>query len=360
MRIRFLYLGTAVLAVSLMVLAGCNGKSPRTDAQIASDVQNKIYSDAAVTSRDIGVQAENGIVTLNGNVSSDSERGAVANDAAAVNGVKTVVNNLEVQQAQAAQPVPEQPAPAPVKESQEKKTEHRKAESAKRATSHKPKAEQSTMAENTAPQPAPALQQPAPVTTPAPPPPPPPPLQKVTIPAGTQLTVRLNEPLDSERNQVGDSFHGSLGAPIVINDQTVIPAGADVTGRVAAVQSAGRFAGSSLLTLELTSLSSSGKTYNVQTNQWSRQGKGEGKNTAIKAGGGAALGAIIGALAGGGRGAAIGAGAGGAAGTGVAATKKGEQIKLGSEATLNFLLTNPLTVTPQSANDRNAGRTPLG
>ncbi len=99
---------------------------------------------------------------------------------------------------------------------------------------------------------------------------------------------------------------------------------------MAAVQSAGRFAGSSLLTLELTSLSINGRTYNVQSNQWSRQGKGEGKNTAVKAGGGAVLGTVIGALAGGGRGAAIGAAAGGAAGTGVAATKKGEQIKLGS------------------------------
>jgi hypothetical protein len=204
----------------------------------------------------------------------------------------------------------------------------------------------------------PAMQQSVPVSTPAPVPPPPP--QKVTIPAGTQLTVRLNEPLDSERNQVGDQFHASLGAPIVLDDQTVIPIGTDVTGRVAAVQSAGRFAGSSLLTLELTSLAVNGKTYNVQTNQWSRQGKGEGKNTAVKAGGGAALGAIIGGLASGGRGAAIGAAAGGAAGTGVAATKKGEQIKLGPESSLNFQLTNALTVMPQSTNDRDAGRTPMG
>ena len=190
------------------------------------------------------------------------------------------------------------------------------------------------------------------------PPPPPPPPQKVTIPAGTQVTVRLNDPLDSEKNQVGDQFH-EPGAPIVIDDQTVIPTGADVTGRVAAVQSAGRFACSSLLTLELTSLAVNGKTYNIQTNQWSRQGKGEGKNTAVKAGGGA------------------GSRWGyrwpckwrprschwccrrRCAGTGVAATKKGEQIKLGPESSLNFQLTNGLTVTPQNTNDRNAGRTPM-
>ena len=157
---------------------------------------------------------------------------------------------------------------------------------------------------------------------------PPPPPKKVTIPAGTQLTVRLNDRLDTERNQVGDSFHATWELPIVIDDETVIPSGADVLGRVVDVKSAGRFAGNSALTLELTSLSVNGKTYNIQTNQWSRQGKGEGKNTAVKAGGGAALGAIIGGLAGGGKGAAIGSVAGAGAGTGVAATKKGEQIKL--------------------------------
>jgi hypothetical protein len=205
----------------------------------------------------------------------------------------------------------------------------------------------------TAPASAPVQQ-----AAPAPPPPPPPP-QKVTIPAGTQLTVRLNDPLDSEKNQVGDTWHGTLSAPITVDGETVVPAGADVLGRVADVKSAGRFAGNSVLTLEPTSLSVNGKSYSIQTSQWSRSGKGEGKNTATKVGGGAALGAIIGGLAGGGKGAAIGGLAGAGAGTGVSAAKKGEQIKLGPEATLNFQLVNALTVIPQNSNDRNAGRTPL-
>ena len=165
--------------------------------------------------------------------------------------------------------------------------------------------------------------------------------------------------LDSERNQVGDTFHGSLSAPIVINGETVIPSGADVVGRVADVKSAGRFAGNSVLTLELTSVSMNGRTYNIQTNQWSRAGKGEGKNTATKVGVGAAAGAVLGGIIGGGKGAAIGAAAGAGAGTGVAASKKGEQIKLAPEAVLNFQIINTLTVTPQSTNDRNAGRMPV-
>ena len=357
---KYVVCGVATLMLALLILAGCNQKVARTDAQIASDVQSKIYGDAAVQSRTIAVQASNGIVTLNGNVANDAERGAAANDAAAIDGVKTVVNNLQVQQAQAMPPaVAEQPAPVQRKieptraSSQSKPAKQQRARHVARNTSN----DDAPVLARNAPADNSSMAQSSPMMTPPPPPPPP---QKVTIPAGTQLTVRLNEPLDSERNQVGDQFHGSLGAPIVVDDQTVIPLGADVTGRVAAVQSAGRFAGSSLLTLELTALSVNGKTYNLQTNQWSRQGKGEGKNTAVKAGGGAALGAIIGGLASGGRGAAIGAAAGGAAGTGVAAAKKGEQIKLGPEATLNFQLINTLTVTPQSSNDRDSGRTPMG
>lgn len=361
---KYLICSVAALALTLLVFAGCNQKPARTDAQIASDVQSKIYGDAAVQSRTIAVQASNGIVTLNGNVGNDSERGAAANDAAAIDGVRTVVNNLQVQQAQAMPPaITEPPAPAPLPV--QRKPEPTRAASSSKSTRHErarhtasnTNGDEPVLARTAPPDTNPiaqSTQSSAPVLLPPPPP------QKVTVPAGTQLTVRLNEPVDSERNQVGDQFHGSLGAPIVVDDQTVIPIGADVTGRVAAVQSAGRFAGSSLLTLELTSLSVNGKTYNVQSNQWSRQGKGEGKNTAVKAGGGAALGAIIGGLASGGRGAAIGAAAGGAAGTGVAAAKKGEQIKLGPEATLNFQLVNAITVTPQNTDDRNAGRTPMG
>jgi hypothetical protein len=349
----------AILALVLMlgVLAGCSKKPGPSDAQIASDVQNKIYSDPWVQSRQIAVLAASGVVTLSGSATSDGERAAAANDAATINGVRTVVNNLRVQQTQVNPPVPAQPQP----------TTQREKKSPKLLSKPDQQIAANGMAQNgvnegpgnpqadnpPSPPSAPALQ-----TPPTPPPPPPPP-QKILIAAGTQLTVRLNDPLDSERNQVGDTFHCSLGAPISIDGETVIPAGADVVGRVADVKSAGRFAGNSVLTLELKSLSVNGRTYNIQTNQWSRAGKGEGKSTATKVGVGTAAGAVLGGIIGGGKGAAIGAAAGAGTGTGVAASKRGEQIKLGPEAVLNFQIINPLTVTPQGTSDRNAGRPPL-
>jgi len=341
--------GFVALVAILAAFPGCSKAPARTDAQVATEIQSKLKSDSRMNGREIGVQTSDGVVTLSGNVDSDVERVSAASDAATVEGVKTVVNNLVVQEAEA-------PAASPASRNSAKKSaEH---PNAGQAADSKRGSGVGVGSGSDKPQPS---NQPATLPEPAvaqsPPPPLPP--RKVTIPAGTQLTVRLNDPLDSERNQVGDSFHATLGTPIVIDDETAIPSGADVVGHVVDVKSAGRFAGNSVLTLELTSISVNGRTYNVQTSQWTRQGKGEGKNTAIKAGGGAAIGAIIGGIAAGGKGAAIGSVAGAGAGTGAAATKKGEQIKLGPEATLSFLTINTLTVTQQSADNHNAGRPPL-
>ena len=363
---RALYL-VLTFAIALAITVGCTRSTPaRTDAQVASDVQNKIYSDAAVQSRSITVQANNGMVTLSGDVNSDAERVAAANDAGAINGVKTVINNLQVLQAQVAPPQREpqaKPAPVPLEKSSPRHKKSREETASARHRRYQADnppddwANNNAQAQNVTP---PAAPEPSsqPVAAPQPPPPPPPPA-KVTVPAGTQLSVRLNDPLDSERNQVGDTFHATLNAPVLVDGETVIPSGADVVGRVANVQSAGRFAGQSLLTLELTSLTINGKTYGLQTNQWSRSGKGEGKNTATKVGVGTAAGAILGGILGGGKGAAIGAATGAGAGTGVSAARKGEQIKLNAEAVLSFQTINTMVVTPQSVNERNADRQPL-
>jgi hypothetical protein len=97
------------------------------------------------------------------------------------------------------------------------------------------------------------------------------------------------------------------------------------------------------------------KYYNLQTDQYRRQGNSRTKNTAEKVGAGAAIGAIIGGIAGGGKGAAIGAAAGGGLGGGVQAATKGQQIKLPTETVLSFTLQGPLTVIPTTQGP-NAGR----
>src|SRR5260370_800259 len=84
-----------------------------------------------------------------------------------------------------------------------------------------------------------------------------------------------------------------------------------------------------------------GHDYPVVSSDYTLQGKGRGKNTAEKVGGGAALGAIIGAIAGGGKGAAIGAGVGAGAGGAVQVLTRGQQVKGPSETLLEFRLQPP-------------------
>ena len=93
--------------------------------------------------------------------------------------------------------------------------------------------------------------------------------------------------------------------------------------------------------MQLDSLSSAGRTYNIQTDQY-KKGSSRGKNTAEKVGGGAS--AASSGIAGGGKGAAIGAAAGAGVGGGVQAATKAQQIKLPSETVLNFMLQQPVTV----------------
>jgi hypothetical protein len=167
----------------------------------------------------------------------------------------------------------------------------------------------------------------------------------VTIPAGQPILVRMIDSVDSSKNHVGDIFHASLETDLTVNGALVARKGTDVYGRLAEAKEAGHIAGSSELQLELTRMVIDGRDYPVVSSDYTLQGKGRGKNTAEKVGGGAALGAIIGAIAGGGKGAAIGAGVGAGAGGAVQVLTRGQQVKVPSETLLEFRLQQPATVT---------------
>jgi hypothetical protein len=341
MKAKFSLYVTAIPLLALLTLGvGCT-KAPN-DAQLTSDIQNKLVSDSGLQGKQLGVKAEEGTVTLTGTVDNDAQREAAARYAASEAGVKQVINNLQVaapppaETAQSTPPSPVEeakPSPAPASASR-----------ARHRTRERNLPSSSSSSSSNDPSPAPvATMTPPPAAAPAVPAPPPPP-QKVTIPSGTTLAVRLVDTINSETSQPGQTFHATLDSPLAVEGDTVIPSGFDVEGHIVNVQSAGKFAGQSLLVLQLDRISAAGKYYNIQTDQYSRKGSSRGKNTAEKVGAGAGIGAIIGAIAGGGKGAAIGAAAGGGLGGGVQAATKGQQIKLPSETILNFTLQAPLTV----------------
>ena len=340
--------GAAVLTLVLILAAGCkNRPAARTDQQLTTDIQSKIEGEAALAGQNIRVTVAKGVATLNGTVTDEASRALAANDSGTITGVKTVVNNLTIQPgSEAAAPAAEPtPSPAQAAPAQRPAPEDR----AKKRPRHERKEEAQCMP---APQPvqeAAAQAAPAPQSTPQPPPPPPAPpkpvVKEVTLPAGTVIPIRVTETIDSKTAQANDVFHGSLAGDLGTRGVIAIRHGSPVMGRIADAREAAHFKGSALLSLELTELTAQGKKVPVVTDTFSKEGQARGKNTAAKAGGGAALGSIIGALAGGGKGAVIGGLAGGAAGGGINAVTHGEQAVIPTETLINFRLQSPITLT---------------
>jgi hypothetical protein len=360
-----------LFAVILGIGVGC-AKKP-DDTRISGEIQSKFSQDSGLGSKQLAVKAEGGVVTLSGTVDNDAQREAAGKQAASIAGVKTVINNLEVSNIgkpsavaemtppAAAAPAASAPADNPPPPSSSKAAKASKSSKARHDsgagkksggdTGGSPQANgdnspQQTSNDNMAP--------PAENTMTAQEPPPPPPApKKLIIDQGTQLTVRLIDPIDSEKNQTGDTFHATLNAPLTSDGEEAVPAGVELVGHLIEVKSAGKFAGQSSVVMQLDSLTSGGRTYNIQTDQYSKKGSSRGKNTAEKVGAGAAIGGIIGAIAGGGKGAAIGAAAGAGVGGGVQAASKSQQIKLPSETVLNFTLQQPVTVVQAAPGDAN-------
>jgi hypothetical protein len=356
----------AVLAASV----GCARKPD--DAKISSSVQTKYAQDSGLSTKQLSVQSSSGIVTISGYVDNEAQRAAAARQAASVDGVKEVVNNLQVGRPSNASVSPA--PPSQVSTTRTESTTDKKPSSVKKSNHSRP-AEDTAVADDSSPtsdsEIANDSQEPAPVppdqptaaipasnTTSSATPPPVPPALKVTIEQGTPISVRLIDSIDSEKNQVGDTFHASLNAPLSAEGSEAFPAGTEVAGHIVDLKSASKFAGQSLVVLQLDSITSNGKNYSLQTDQFRKEGSSRGKSTAEKVGGGAILGGIIGAIAGGGRGAAIGTAAGAGVGGGAQAASKSQQIKLPSETVLNFTLQAPLTIVKPT--DNNPPRPKLG
>jgi len=175
----------------------------------------------------------------------------------------------------------------------------------------------------------------------------------ITIPAGTRVSVRMIDGIDSTKNRAGDRFQASLQEALTADGNIVVPKGTDVYGRLAESKESGKFSGRSQLQLELTGIVVNGQTVPVVTGEYEVTGKSRGASTAKRTVGGAAVGSIIGAIAGGGKGAAIGAGVGGAAGAGSEVITKGDQVKIPSETLLDFTLQQDLSIPSTGTNSGN-------
>jgi hypothetical protein len=161
------------------------------------------------------------------------------------------------------------------------------------------------------------------------------------IPSGTTITVRMIDGVDSEQSRLGQTYRASVDEPVIVNGQTIISRGSDCVARLVEDQDSGKFAGRTILKLDLQQVMVNGKMIDVTTGDVTQASSSRGARTAKVVGGTTALGAIIGALGGGGKGAAIGAASGAAVGGAAEVLTKGQRVKIPSETRLSFTLQQP-------------------
>ena len=166
-------------------------------------------------------------------------------------------------------------------------------------------------------------------------------MERVVIPAGTEIALLTNQSIDSRDVVPGQTFSAQTSEDVRDSDGLVaIPRGSDASLVTRRTEDNGD------ITLDVESIVVGGRRYRVSTEDQEldnkRDGVGANKRTGKYVGGGAVFGAIIGALAGGGKGAAIGAVAGAGAGAGVQTITRGREVHVPAETVLRFRLDHSL------------------
>jgi hypothetical protein len=131
---------------------------------------------------------------------------------------------------------------------------------------------------------------------------------------------------------------------VVVGSQQVIPRGADVIVKLVDDKQSGKITGKTELTLDLVSVTVSGRVIDVNTQAVTRESGSRTARSEKVIGGTAVLGTIIGAIAGGGKGAAIGAASGAGVGTAAQVATKGQRVHIPSETRLTFTLEYPVRI----------------
>jgi hypothetical protein len=167
------------------------------------------------------------------------------------------------------------------------------------------------------------------------------------VPAGTELSIRVNQRISVKDARAGDRFTGEVVRPVMSGNSVAIPARTPVDGVIDASHRRGHFKGRSELELRLVSMNINGQRYALDTAENVRSKKGKGKRSAAFIGGGTGAGMLIGGIASGGVGLLVGGLIGGGAGTAVGGLTGNRDIVIPAESVVTFKLADDLAVQPQ-------------
>jgi hypothetical protein len=166
----------------------------------------------------------------------------------------------------------------------------------------------------------------------------------VTIPAGTTLTVRMADSIESDKNYSGETFRATVDTAVTVNGKVVVPQGAEAIGRLTSVSQPGRFRGRPVVMMELTALNFDGRSVGILTSAHLEQGGSRGKQTATYIGGGGLVGTLIGTIAAGPTGFLIGSSIGAASGAVVTAVRGPAPVRIPAESLMLFTVQAPVSL----------------
>jgi BON domain len=231
------------LAVSPLGLTAAMAQQTPTDAKVLLDVNVVLENEEAFRGLVIVPKVSHGMVTLTGTVSSEGDKVPAAMEVGHVNGVKTVLNDLEVRSTSTSRA--QIPALANPNGAQ-----------TQRLTSE-------------------ARVQPSPEIA----------AKTITIPVHSSIQIRLSDSITTKAAKADDQFHGTLAAAVYADGAVAIPTGTPILGRVVSAKPAGPFVSAAELSLELTTIrlqqpDGKGQDVGIVTEYLSSNGKGWGSNTA--------------------------------------------------------------------------------
>ena len=174
-----------------------------------------------------------------------------------------------------------------------------------------------------------------------------------TLAAGTAVSVRLEQRIDSDNNHAGDRFRTTLLNDLKESGESgalVAPAGSIVIGEITHVKEAGEVKGRAELTMELRLIEIGGSEHDFRSEPISIRSEGTKKDDAIKVGAGAAVGAVLGGILDGDDGAAKGAAVGAGTGLGYVLLTEGKDVEYEPGATLRFELSAPVKLPVSDTN----------
>jgi hypothetical protein len=145
---------------------------------------------------------------------------------------------------------------------------------------------------------------------------------RLALPAGTTVWMKLESAISTTHNKAGDPFSGRVIAPVVVQGKTVIPVGASIAGHVIKISEMRRYRGRPLIDLHPESITMpNGERFDINAvvaatnsstgtnvnDEGEIHGNGIDRGDKVEMAAGAGAGLTIGALASGAKGAFIGA-----------------------------------------------------